>query len=262
MGKITEIKLVGQPGIWIFTTVFCCFECTSHIYGQENNETEKKYLLGPVELKVEPTYTIENFIKPPRIKTSPQTGSSSIEQTGTEQVFEMIISFGIETAIPRVGLTFETMWKPFAKTDENLFTGGTTTGLGREVNDNFPEIESELNFSLFTFEQTSGWIDANFDVVDKFSPAKRHDDKSNYTHKLNFELDMAFGIFQWIKTDCWLRDVEMETSIDYIATGLPKKGDFFPEPGIEYIDNTSPWAVSFLVVIPIAPLKLRNQKSK
>jgi hypothetical protein len=101
-------------------------------------------------------------------------------------------------------------------------------------------------------------MDAHFDVVDKFSPAKRPNDKKNYTHKLNFELDVAFGIFQWIKTDCWLREVELETSIDYVATGLPKKGDIFPEQGIEYLDNASPWAVSFLVVLPIAPLKKRN----
>mgnify|MGYP001101279739 CR=1 FL=1 len=245
-------------GIRIFATVVFCFSGISHIYGQEKPDTEKKLFLGPVELKFEPTYTIENFIKPPRIKSISQTGTPSVEQTGTEQVFEMIFSFGIETAIPRVGLTFETMWKPFTKTDENLFTGGTSTDLGTEINDNYPEIESELNFSLFTFEQTRGWSDAHFDIVDKFSPAKRPYDKRNYTHKLNFELDIAFGIFQWIKKDCWLRDVELETSFDYIATGLPKKGDIFPEQGIEYLDNACPWAVSFLVVIPIAPLKLRK----
>jgi len=217
-------------------------------------------ILGPVELKFEPTYTIENFINAPRILTNTNTSTPITEQTGTESVFEMIFSFGIETAIPRIGLTFETMWKPFAKTDENLFTGATVGSLGSEVKDNFPEIEAEINFSLLTFEQTRDWVDAHFDVVDKFSQAKRPNDKSSYTHKLNLELDVAFGVFHWIKNENWLRDVEMEVSFDYVASGLPKNGDVFPEKGIEYLDDASPWSVSFLVVFPIAPLHIKKNK--
>jgi hypothetical protein len=224
-------------------------------FGQ--TDAKNKKILGPVELKFEPTYTIENFVNAPQILTNTNTKTPITVQTGTESVFEMIFSFGIETAIPRVGLTFETMWKPFAKTDKNLFTGSTASRLGSEVKDNFPEIEAEVNFSLFTFDQTKGWADAHFDVVDKFSPAKRPDAKSSYTHKLNLEMDVAFGVFHWLKDENYLREVELEVSFDYVATGLPKKGDVFPELGIEYLDNASPWSVSFLMVFPIAPLKFK-----
>jgi len=240
-----------------FVLQFCLLNIqTSFCQNAEKNIK----ILGPVELKFEPTYTIENFINAPRILTKTNTNSPITEQTGPESVFEMIFSFGIETAIPRIGLTFETMWKPFAKTDENLFTGATAGSLGSEVKDNFPEIEAEINFSLFTFEQTRGLLDAHFDVVDKFSPAKRPYDQSSYTHKLNLELDVAIGVFHWIKNENWLRDVEMEVSFDYVASGLPKNGDVFPEMGIEYLDDASPWSISFLVVFPIAPLHIKKNK--
>lgn len=252
------MMLIRTRGLFIVPVILLCMLNVQITFGQADDKNKK--ILGPVELKFEPTYTIENFVNAPQILTNTNTSSPVIEQTGTESVFEMIFSFGIETAIPRVGLTFETMWKPFAKTDENLFTGSTAESLGREVNDNFPEIEAEVNFSLFTFEQTGGWVDAHFDVVDKFSPAKRPDDKSSYTHKLNLELDVAFGVFQWIKNESYLRDVELEVSFDYVATGLPKKGDVFPELGIEYLDDASPWSVSFLAVFPIAPLQFKKNR--
>lgn len=70
-------------------------------------------------------------------------------------------------------------------------------------------------------------------------------------------MDVAFGVFHWLKNESYLRDIELEISFDYVATGLPKKGDVFPEQGIKYLDNASPWSVSFLMVFPIVPLKFK-----
>jgi len=44
----------------------------------------------------------------------------------------------------------------------------------------------------------------------------------------------------------------LETSLDYLATGIPKKGDVFAD-GSRYLDDASHWSLSFVVVIPIAP---------
>ena len=49
----------------------------------------------------------------------------------------------------------------------------------------------------------------------------------------------------------WLRGVELETSLDYLATGIPKHGDAF-EDGTRYLDDASHWSLSFVIVIPIA----------
>ena len=53
------------------------------------------------------------------------------------------------------------------------------------------EVELELNLGILEPEQTGGWIESHFDIVDKISAAKRPSDTSAYTHKLNFEWDTA-----------------------------------------------------------------------
>ncbi len=93
----------------------------------------------------------------------------------------------------------------------------------------------------------------HFDVVDQLSPAARPDDKSVYTHKLDFELDTAFLIFHRLPEQNWIRNVEVELSLDYLATGIPKAGDLFPD-GVLYLEDASPWSLSIVFVFPIAPL--------
>ena len=73
-----------------------------------------------------------------------------------------------------------------------------------------------------------------------------------YTHKLNFEWDTAFHVFNRVQTAPWLRNVEVELSLDYVATGLPKAGDVVGDE--RFLDNASPWSLSFVLVLPLAPL--------
>lgn len=133
-------------------------------------------------------------------------------------VFETIFALDLSTPIPRVGVTFEAITKPF--NDEN------------EV-----ELESELKLYWLEGEQTGGWLSSHFDIVDKFSPAKRPTDKRAYTHKLNLELDTALALFNRLPESNWLHDVEIEGSLDYVATGLPK--------------DASRWSFSLVFVIPV-----------
>ena len=118
-------------------------------------------------------------------------------------VFETIVALDLSTPIPRVGVTLEAITKPFQ--DEN------------DV-----ELESELKLYWLESGQTGGWLSSHFDIVDKFSGAERTTDTRAYTHKLNFELDTAVAVFSRLPDSHWLRDVEIEGSLDYVATGLPK----------------------------------------
>jgi hypothetical protein len=58
-----------------------------------------------------------------------------------------------------------------------------------------------------------------------------------YTHKLNLELDTAVAVFNRLPTGHWLRDVEIEGSLDYVATGLPA--------------GTPRWSFSVVFLIPL-----------
>jgi hypothetical protein len=121
-----------------------------------------------------------------------------------------------------------------------------------EIRDNGVEIEAELNLNLFDEEQTGGWVSSHFDIVDKFSPGETPRAGSVYTHKLNFEWDTAFHVFNKLPTGHWLRNVELELSLDYLATGLPKAGDRIGDE--LFLDRASPWSLSIVTVIPLAPL--------
>jgi hypothetical protein len=88
-----------------------------------------------------------------------------------------------------------------------------------------PELEFETNFIWLPAARTACWISSHLDVPDKFSPAERPRDRRAYTHKLNIELDTSVSVFDWLRESHRLRGVELEGSLDYIATGLPRAGD-------------------------------------
>ncbi len=180
------------------------------------------------ELKVEPTWTVENLAARPRISEG-----GLIERARRDTVFEMIFAVDIPTALPRIGVTFEASFAPFQD--------------GNEV-----ELEAELNISLFDTKQTGGWVSSHFDVVDKFSPAETPSADRAYTHKLDFEWDTAFHVFNRLPEGHWLRNIEAEVSLDYLATGLPRAGDLIGDE--RFLDKASPWSLSFVLVIPLAPL--------
>ena len=125
--------------------------------------------------------------------------------------------------------------------------------MGRDdIRDNAVEIEIELNLVLFDSDQTGGWLSSHFDIVDKFSPGEQPDASSVYTHKLDFEWDTALHLFNWLPEGNWLRNAEVELSIDYLATGLPKAGDLIGDE--RFLDDASPWSLSLVLVLPLAPL--------
>ncbi|MDO8678035.1 MAG: hypothetical protein Q7R30_05665 [Acidobacteriota bacterium] len=211
------------------------------------DEPRCAFLCAP-ELKIEPTWTIENLGARPKVEIDGQE-----ERAARESVFELIFALNVPTTIPRVGLTLEAIFIPFGGTSVHPFTGATAAEAGRdEIRDNGIEIEAELNFDLFGTEQTGGWVSSHFDVVDKFSPGKTPRAGSVYTHKLNFEWDTAFHVFNRLPQGHWLRNVEAEVSLDYVATGLPKTGDVIG--GERFLNKASPWSLSFVMVVPLAPL--------
>jgi hypothetical protein len=181
-----------------------------------------------LEFKIEPTFTIDNLAKRHRIETD-----GIVEQASRERVFETVFALDMSTRLSWLGFTAEAMTAPFA-------------------DDNEVQLEFEGNFHWLPESRTRGWVSSHFDVVDKFSPAERPHSSSAYTHKLDFELDTALHVFNWLPEGRWLRGVEFETSLDYLATGLPKEGDVFSD-GSRYLDDASRWSLSFVIVIPAAP---------
>jgi hypothetical protein len=186
------------------------------------------HVLCSPKFKVEPTITFINLFGSPRIATDDGT----ITRESRETEFEVILSLGLPTRMSWLEFTVEAIFLPFDR-------------------DSTPELEFETNFIWLPSERTRGWVTSHFDVVDKFSPAERPTDRRAYTHKLNFELDTSVSVFNWLPEGLWLRGVELEGSLDYVANGLPKAGDRVD--GSRFLDDASPWSFSLVFVLPIAP---------
>jgi len=205
------------------------------------------------DLKIEPTVTVEHLFGAARVETLEDGDVVAVTTQEREAVFELILAVGIPTELPRVGFTVETIFVPFGTTDAHPFTGATAAASGRTtLRDNGIEVELELNLSILEPQQTGGWVESHFDIVDKISPGGTPGAGSVYTHKLNFELDTAFLPFSRLPEDTWLHHLEVEGSLDYVATGLPKAGDVLG--GDRYLDDASAWSFSLVGVIPLAPL--------
>lgn len=204
------------------------------------------------DLAFEPTVSIENLAarhRTARLEDGVPVDTATAEQ---EVVFEIVLAVGVPTEIPRVGLTLEAIWAPFAGTDANPFTGRAAEEVEKdEVRDNAVELEGELNLALLTFEETGGWLDAHFDIVDQFGPAERPDAGSVYTHKLNLELDVATAPLARLGARGWLAGLEVEGSLDYMATGIPRAGDRLGDE--LFLDDASPWSFSLVLVVPLVP---------
>jgi hypothetical protein len=214
----------SRHGLWLSLIVLLA--APAQAFAQ--NEPRCAFLCAPA-FKIEPTWTTENLWSAPRVDVN-----GVIERVSRESIFEMIFAVDVPTSVPRIGMTFEAAFSPFA-------------------DDNGVDLETELNIYLFTTEQTRGWVSSHVDIVDQFSPAERPGSTRSYTHKLDFEWDTAFHVFSRLPEGRWLREVEAEVSLDYLATGLPKAGDVID--GNRFIDRASPWSLSFVAVIPLAPLK-------
>ena len=180
------------------------------------------------EFKVEPTVTVTNLFGSPRIVRD--DGAVTREPRETE--LEVILSLALPTRVSWLELTVEAIFLPFDR-------------------ESTPELEFETNLLWLPPERTRGWLASHFDIVDKFSPAERPTDRRAYTHKLNLELDTSLAVFNWLRERRWPREVELEGSLDYVATGLAATGDRLA--GGRYLDDASRWSFSLVFVLPIAP---------
>jgi hypothetical protein len=215
----------GWRGLAIASALWLVGPATAHA---QQAEPSCRFICE-LEWRFEPTFTIENLANRHRVLTP----EGVTERVDREQVFETILALDMKTKQPRLGFTAEMSAKPFS-------------------DDNSAELEFEANFYWLTESTSHGWLTSHFDVVNQFSPAGRPNPTSAYTNKLDFELDTAFHLFKRLPEGRWLRGLELETSLDYLATGIPKKGDVFAD-GTRFVDDASHWSFSFVIVIPIAP---------
>ena len=177
-------------------------------------------------LLLEPTWTVERLARRPRVVDA----EGDVSRLPRQSVFELVLAVDVPTRWRYIGFTAESIFSPAG-------------------DDNAVELEFELNLAWLYKEQTKGWVSSHFDIVDQFGPAAVESDRA-YVHRLDFELDTAFAVFKQAPS-AFLRPLELELSLDYLASGRPRPGDSVD--GGHYLDSESPWSLSVVLVIPIAP---------
>ena len=191
-------------------------------------EAPCRVLCAP-SVTIEPAVTFGNLFGPARVADDRQ----QVSRARREASFEVVVALGMPTRLSWLEITAEAIVQPFTR-------------------DATPELEFEANLVWLPSRLTRGWVSSHMDIVDKFSPAERPSDRRAYTHKLNLELDTSVAVFTRLPAGRWLKDVELEVSLDFVATGLAKRGDVVE--GGRLLDDASPWSASLVLVLPLAPL--------
>ena len=168
--------------------------------------------------------------------------------------FEVIVGFGIRTAIPRTSLYGSVQWLPTADEKTNPYTLYTASELGQKsLRANGPTVSAGVAFALLTPAMTGKWFDLSANVGDLFSQAARPDAASSYSHKLDLELLAHFSPLAHASVGEWLSRVSLFGILDYVATGLPKAGDEVPKGERVYVTDARPATLIVGLALPLTP---------
>jgi hypothetical protein len=114
------------------------------------------------------------------------------------------------------------------------------------------ELEFESQFTLITEDQTSGWVARHFDLGTISAPpnARRIAAPTRTSSTSSLIRPSRFSI-GCCKRRKWLRNIAVESLIDYMASGLPNAGD--EVGGHRYFDDASRRSFSVAFVVGVAP---------
>src|SRR5690349_9385091 len=177
--------------------------------------------------------------------------STGVEQRlpGTSS-FQFIAAASSRTAVPRLSLFGSVQWLPNAEATRNPFTLYTASDLGESVRANAPTVTVGASLALLQPTETRGWFDAAANVGDLFSHAARPNDKSDYTHKLDLELLTHLHAFAWAPEGTYLHRTSVYALLDYVATGLARRGDEVPQ-GRVFVTDARPLALLVGLTLPL-----------
>ena len=213
----------------------------------QDEDPEDCTILCSPELALEPAVDFEPVVGAAR--TVEFEGGQPVDTTEAEleTPFELTLAMGIPTQWPRLELGIDASWTPTTDANKNPFTGEDGS-----VTENPVELSGEISITALREADTGGWVGAEVSVADELGPAERPGDDRWYTHKLALALDVAVLPFHQLEHAGYLQGVELETSLDFTATGIPQEGDRFSNE--LFLDDESPWGVSMALVLPLAPL--------
>jgi hypothetical protein len=160
------------------------------------------------------------------------------------------------TAVQHLSAFVTATWLPNAKTAANPFTEYTASQLGDQVRANHVSLSMGALGDLVPKSLTHGVFALQAYVADLLSPAARPGDESAYTNKLDLGGVALLYPFTMLGATSAARKsgVYLYANLDYVASGLPRKGDDVPRDVRTFVTDAKPAALVLGAGIPIAPL--------
>jgi hypothetical protein len=165
---------------------------------------------------------------------------------------EIIVVAAAKTAVPRLHGFMSVQWLPNAGEARNPYTLYTANELGGRLRANAPTATAGVFADAVTVNETNGWADLSVVVGDLYSQAARPSDRSSYTQKLDLELLAQLHAFAWTPPATYVHRISVFAILDYVATGLPRKGDEVPQ-GRLFLEHAKPTALIAGLALPITP---------
>jgi hypothetical protein len=187
----------------------------------------------------------------PRVR---ELATNSVASLPSKSSFEVIGAFVAPTHFSWASLFASVQWLPNAKEAANPYTLYTASDVGEQIRANAPSVTMGASFTLLKPPETKGWFTLNGNVGDLFSKAAEPDDKSSYSHKLDLDLIGTLNVFNELPKKEYLHRVGLYGILDFVATGLPKKGDEVPKGERVFMDDARSVSLILGLSLPFAPM--------
>jgi hypothetical protein len=182
--------------------------------------------------------------------------TGAVSKLPSKTNLQLQIFMSAKTQMDRLSLFAAATWLPSATTRANPFTEYTASQVGEDIKANHVNLSFGVLGDLVPAKMTHGWLALQAYLGDLLSPAARPNDASAYTHKLDLGGVALLYPFGGMDTASIAHKsgLYLYGNLDYVATGLPKKGDDVPRGVRTFLTNAKPAVLIFGVGMPIAPL--------
>jgi len=203
------------------------------------------------QLLFQPGLIRTHVITGPRVRSLTTGAITRIEG----QTSSLIVFTGTaKTAIPLTSIFFNVSWLPNATAHANPYTQYTASEVGAQnIRANSPAVDLGAFVSVLPKTRTGGLLTINLQVADQFSAAAQPNDQSDYTHKLDLTAIGDWSLFSRLGIP-YLKNVDLLTVFDYVATGLPHAGDQVPLGERVFLDDAHSASLELQLSFPLAPL--------
>ena len=241
MLDVTSMSVVG------FTVVLSLSTAAPDLSAQSSS---CKIVCQP-KLQLRPTYVRSHTFDHPRVQS---LADGSVHELPSKTNLMLDLHVLVPTVVQRLTLYAAMSWFPTADRKVNPFTEYTASDLGDEnVRGNSLSGAYGVAVTALPAQQTKGWLGLDAYAGGVLSPSARPRDASVYTHKLDLGGVATVGAFNWAPKATWLHDVSAYVTLDWIATGLPRKGDEVPKGERVFLEDARGLSLQTGLTLPIVP---------